>query len=608
MPKAKLATAKPKNLKLALKNFTRSLRPWLPQIIIAAILAIGAAVCSIFGPNILGQMTNTAIENYQTAVMAHPQEELTPELLNNAIDWGKLGSLALLLLSLFIISAILNYVQGVILSVVSARYAKKMRQDIIAKISRLPISYFDQHQIGDTISRISSDVDVVASTLANVLTQIITSVTMVIGIFIMMLTISPLLSLIALISVPLSLIVISFIAKKAQSYFRLGRTYMSNLSSHIEENYAGQALIRACSHQETSIAEFTRANQALSKNTWKAQFLAALAFPVTNMFTNIGYVAICVVGGRLAIDGKLLIGSVQAFLQYVSQFNRPVTEVSQIAANIQQSLAGFERINDFLNETEETPDYIPAQTISNVQGAVEFHHVNFSYDKENPTIQDFSIKIKPGMQVAIVGPTGAGKTTIINLLMRFYDPDSGYITIDGVPTTEMKRADVRRLFGMVLQDTWLFSGSIEENLRYGDAKATHEQIVAATEASHTHHFIESLSHGYKTMISEDSDNISAGEKQLLTIARAMVANPPMMILDEATSNVDTRTEQLIQDAFTKLTHGRTSFVIAHRLSTIRNSDLIIVMKEGNIVEQGTHDQLLAQNGFYAELYNSQFAE
>lgn len=608
MPKAKLATAKPKNLKLALKNFTRSLRPWLPQIIIAAILAIGATVCSIFGPNILGQMTNTAIENYQTAVMAHPQEELTPELLNNAIDWGKLSNLALLLLSLFIISAALNYIQGVILSVVSARYAKKMRQDIIAKISRLPISYFDQHQIGDTISRISSDVDVVASTLANVLTQIITSVTMVIGIFIMMLTISPLLSLIALISVPLSLIVISFIAKKAQSYFRLGRTYMSNLSSHIEENYAGQSLIRACNHQETSIAEFTRANQALSKNTWKAQFLAALAFPVTNMFTNISYVAICVVGGRLAIDGKLLIGSVQAFLQYVSQFNRPITEVSQIAANIQQSLAGFERINDFLNETEETPDYVPAQTIPDVQGAVEFHHVNFSYDKENPTIQDFSIKIKPGMQVAIVGPTGAGKTTIINLLMRFYDPDSGYITIDGVPTTEMKRADVRRLFGMVLQDTWLFPGSIEENLRYGDAKATHEQIVAATEASHTHHFIESLSHGYKTMISEDSDNISAGEKQLLTIARAMVANPPMMILDEATSNVDTRTEQLIQDAFTKLTHGRTSFVIAHRLSTIRNSDLILVMKEGNIIEQGTHDQLLAQNGSYAELYNSQFAE
>lgn len=608
MPRPNHATAKPKNLGLALKNFSHSLKPWLPQIIIAALLAIGATVCSIFGPKILGQMTDGAIEGYQTAVMSHPEEQLTPEILNDAINWSKLGNLALLLIGLYVASAILNYIQGVILSVVSARYAKKMRQDIIEKIAHLPISYFDQHQIGDVLSRVSSDVDVVASTLANVLTQIITSLTTVVGILIMMITISPLLSLIALISVPLSLIVISFIAKKAQNYFRRGRVVMGNLSSHIEEDYAGQSIIRISNHQTTSIADFTRTNQELYKNTWKAQFLSALAFPVTNMFTNISYVIICVIGGRLVIDGKLLIGSIQAFLQYVSQFNRPITEVSQIAANIQQSLAGAERIFEFLHESEETPDYIPAQTISNVQGKVEFHHVNFSYDKKKPIIQDFSVKIKPGMQVAIVGPTGAGKTTIINLLMRFYDPDTGYISIDGVPTAEMARADVRKLFGMVLQDTWLFSGTIEENLKYGDPKATHEQIVAATEASHTHHFIESLSHGYKTVISEDSDNISAGEKQLLTIARAMVANPPMMILDEATSNVDTRTEQLIQDAFTKLTHGRTSFVIAHRLSTIRNSDLILVMKEGNIIEQGTHDQLLAKNGFYAELYNSQFAE
>lgn len=608
MPRPNHATAKPKNLGLALKNFSHSLKPWLPQIIIAALLAIGATVCSIFGPKILGQMTDGAIEGYQTAVMSHPEEQLTPEILNDAINWSKLGNLALLLIGLYVASAILNYIQGVILSVVSARYAKKMRQDIIEKIAHLPISYFDQHQIGDVLSRVSSDVDVVASTLANVLTQIITSLTTVVGILIMMITISPLLSLIALISVPLSLIVISFIAKKAQNYFRRGRVVMGNLSSHIEEDYAGQSIIRISNHQTTSIADFTRTNQELYKNTWKAQFLSALAFPVTNMFTNISYVIICVIGGRLVIDGKLLIGSIQAFLQYVSQFNRPITEVSQIAANIQQSLAGAERIFEFLHEPEETPDYIPAQTISNVQGKVEFHHVNFSYDKKKPIIQDFSVKIKPGMQVAIVGPTGAGKTTIINLLMRFYDPDTGYISIDGVPTAEMARADVRKLFGMVLQDTWLFSGTIEENLKYGDPKATHEQIVAATEASHTHHFIESLSHGYKTVISEDSDNISAGEKQLLTIARAMVANPPMMILDEATSNVDTRTEQLIQDAFTKLTHGRTSFVIAHRLSTIRNSDLILVMKEGNIIEQGTHDQLLAKNGFYAELYNSQFAE
>lgn len=608
MPRPGHATAKPKNLSIALKNFSHSLKPWLPQIIISLLLAIAATVCSIFGPNILGKMTNSAVEDYTAAIVANHGEIPDSETLSNAINWGKLGQMALLLIGLYLVSAILNYIQGVILSVVSAHYTKKMRMNIIEKIARLPISYFDQHQIGDILSRMSSDVDTVATTLTNVLTQIITSITTIIGIFIMMLTISPLLSLITLIAVPLSLIAVGLISKKAQNYFRQGRITMGKLSNHVEEDYSGQSLIRISNHQQSSIEQFTRTNSLLCETTWKAQFLSALAFPITNMFTNISYVAVCVVGGRLAIDGKLLIGSIQAFLQYVSQFNRPITEVSQISANIQQTLAAAERIFEFLHEPEETPDYTPAQTISEVKGTVEFHHVNFSYTKDKPIIHDFSVKIKPGSQVAIVGPTGAGKTTIINLLMRFYDPNSGYITIDGVPTTEMKRADVRQLFGMVLQDTWLFSGTIEENLKYGNIHATHEDIIQATEASHTHHFIESLSHGYKTQISEDSDNISAGEKQLLTIARAMIADPPMMILDEATSNVDTRTEQLIQDAFAKLTKGRTSFVIAHRLSTIRDSDLILVMREGNIVEQGTHDQLLTKDGFYAELYNAQFSE
>lgn len=602
------ATMKPQNLGAATHIFLKSLRPWLFPIIFAGLLAIAATICSIFGPNILGQMTDTAIGDYQAAIERASGNVPGSAELNTALNWGKLGSLALTLIALYLVAAILNYLQGVILSIVAANYAKKSRAAIIAKISRLPISYFDQHQIGDTLSRMSSDVDAVSTTLANVLTQIITSITTLIGILIMMVIISPWLSVIALVAVPLSLIFVSLVAKKAQNYYRHGRTALSSLNSLIEEDYSGHSLIKANNRDQLSIEKFQRANQHLFELSWKSNFLSQLAFPITNMFTNISYVAICIAGGRLAIDGKLMIGSVQAFLQYVSQFNRPITEVSQIAASIQQSLAATERIFEFLNEPEESPDRIPAQTINNIQGAVAFHHVNFSYDKKEPIIQDFSVKIKPGMQVAIVGPTGAGKTTIINLLMRFYDPDSGYITIDGVPTTEMKRADVRRLFGMVLQDTWLFSGTIVENLKYGDTKATEEQILAATKASHVHHFIESLSHGYKTQISEDSDNISAGEKQLLTIARAMIANPPMMILDEATSNVDTRTEQLIQDAFTKLTHGRTSFVIAHRLSTIRNSDLILVMKAGNIVEQGTHDELLAQNGFYTELYNSQFAE
>lgn len=610
MPRVGHATAKPKNLAKALRNFMHSLKPWRVAIVIALLLSVASTVCSIFGPKILGQMTDTAVENYTGALMQHGGKLPDQETLSAAIDWGKLGQLAFILIGLYLLSAVLNYLEGVVFSNVSARYAKKVRSEIISKISRLPISYFDQHQHGDLLSRMSSDVDTVSSTLANVLTQIITSVTMIIGILIMMMTISVWLSLIALVAVPLSLLFVSFVAKKAQTYFRRGRITMGNLNSITEEDYAGQLVIKSTHHEAKSIEKFISVNHRLCDETWRAQFYSALAFPITNMFTNISYVAICVIGGRMAIDGKLLIGSVQAFLQYVSQFNRPITEVSQIASNIQQTLAAAERVFEFLEEPEETADVVPAQVIdqSEVQGAVEFHHVNFSYDKTKPIIQDFSVKIKPGMQVAIVGPTGAGKTTIINLLMRFYDPDSGYITIDGIPTKEMKRADVRKLFGMVLQDTWLFSGTIEDNLRYGNLKATHDDIVRATEASNTHHFIESLAHGYKTTISEDSDNISAGEKQLLTIARAMVANPPMMILDEATSNVDTRTEQLIQDAFVKLTHGRTSFVIAHRLSTIRNSDLILVMRDGNIVEQGTHTELLAADGFYAELYNSQFDE
>ncbi len=608
MPRTNHATEKPKSLGLATKVFLRSLGPWLFPIIISIILAIAATVCSIFGPDLLGQMTNSAVEDYTGAIVANGGNLPDADQLADAINWGKIGSIAVTLIILYVVSAILNYIQGAILSVVSARYAKKMRSAIIDKISRLPISYFDQHQIGDTLSRMSNDIGTVSNTLANVLTQIITSLTMVIGILIMMMTISVWLSVIALIAVPLSLIFVSFIAGKSQKFFRDGQSTFGVINSAIEEDFSGQSIIKANSYEPTAIAKFEQTNNRLCELTWKANFLAQLAFPITNMFTNISYVAICVVGGRMAIDGTLLIGSVQAFLQYASQFNRPITEVSQIASNIQQTLAASERIFNFLEEPEEAPDAEPALEIKKVTGGVEFNHVDFSYDKERPIIRDFSVKIKPGMQVAIVGPTGAGKTTIINLLMRFYDPDSGYIAIDGVPTREMKRADVRKLFGMVLQDTWLFSGTIEENLRYGNHSATHEDIVSATKASSIHHFIESLPRGYRTEISEDSDNISAGEKQLLTIARAMVANPPMMILDEATSNVDTRTEQLIQDAFAKLTHGRTSFVIAHRLSTIRNSDLILVMRDGNIVEQGTHDELLAQKGFYAELYNSQFAE
>ena len=394
----------------------------------------------------------------------------------------------------------------------------------------------------------------------------------------------------------------------AQKFFLERQNTLGLLNNSIEEDYAGQLIIKSNSHERASFDDFNQTNQKLTKITRKAQFLSQLSMPVTHIFTNLGYVAITILGGVFTINGQLTIGALQAFIQYVSRFNRPITEIASTTATIQGLLASSERIFNFLKEQEEKPDYSPAQEINHVKGEVEFHHVDFNYLPGKPVIRDFSMKIEPGMKVAIVGPTGAGKTTLINLLMRFYDPVSGYITIDGVPTTEMHRSDVRKLFGMVLQDTWLFSGTVEENLRYGNQKASLEDIKKAAKMSNVHHVIEALPKTYHSMISEDSDNISAGEKQLITIARAMVANPPMMILDEATSNVDTRTERLIQDSFEKLTEGRTSFVIAHRLSTIRNSDLIIVMRDGAIVEQGTHTQLLKADGFYAELYNSQFVE
>ncbi len=425
---------------------------------------------------------------------------------------------------------------------------------------------------------------------------------------ILMLTISVPLSLIAFVVVPVSVLVVGRIMRYAQRYFREQQSTLGVLNSEIEEDYSGEIVIKSNSYEDDALNEFSKVNDKLTRVSRRAQIFSSLSFPVTHIFTNLGYVAVCALGGVFVIEGRISIGSIQAFIQYVSQFNRPITEIASTTSTLQALLAASERIFEFLNETEETPDQDPAKSIDKVKGEVEFHHVNFSYLEGRPVIKDFSTKITPGMKVAIVGPTGAGKTTIINLLMRFYEPNSGYITIDGVPTSEMKRSDVRQMFGMVLQDTWLFSGTVEENLRYGDTSASLEKIKLAAKASNVDHIIEALPRAYHSEISEDSDNISAGEKQLITIARAMVANPPMMILDEATSNVDTRTEQLIQDSFEKLTSGRTSFVIAHRLSTIRNSDLILVMRDGNIVEQGTHEELLKLNGFYAELYNSQFAE
>lgn len=574
----------------AFAKFLVSIKKYRGWIIVSIILAMGSAILGIFIPKILGDMTNIAVDTYPN------------------IDFGAIIGKVWLVVGLFVASAVLNYIQAYILTVVSAKYTRDLRNQIIDKISRLPIAYFDKNQYGDTLSRMTNDIEVIATSLSQEVTDVSLSLTMLVGIMIIMLTISVPLSLISFVVVPISVVVVGKIMGHAQKYFVDRQTTLGTLNSRIEEDYAGQIVIKSNSHEAASIQEFGNVNRKLTKITMRAQFLSSLSFPVTHIFTNLGYVAIAVLGGVFTIGGQLTIGALQAFIQYVSRFNRPITEIASTTSTIQSLLASSERIFEFLNEPEEEPDVVPAQTIANIKGEVEFHDVNFGYLKDTPVIKNFSAKIKPGMKVAIVGPTGAGKTTIINLLMRFYDPDSGYITIDGVPTREMKRADVRKLFGMVLQDTWLFNGTVEENLRYGNQSATLDDIKRAAKASNVHHVIEALPHAYRSEISEDSDNISAGEKQLITIARAMVANPPMMILDEATSNVDTRTEQLIQDSFEKLTHGRTSFVIAHRLSTIRNSDLILVMKEGNIVEQGNHTELLKRGGFYAELYNSQFAD
>ena len=585
---------KPKNFKKTLERFIVEVKPYRIAIIVAVVLSVISVLLTVFGPMLLGMITTSA-----TTSIAE----------GKGILWDEIMRLIVILITLYVVSGIISYIKEVMLMRVSAKFSKSMREKILAKISRLPMSYFDKVKIGDIMSRMTNDVDSVSMELASTISDIVTSVVMIVGILLMMLFISVPLSLIAVVAIPLSTTLVKKIADRSQRYFKKQRVYLGELNSRIEEDYTGHLIIKANTHEARTLTEFKEANDRLYEASWKSQFFGSLPFPITHIFTNLAYILICMLGGYFAVIGAITIGNVQAFIQYVNQFNRPITEVAQLSATIQQIMSAAERVFEFL-DAEEEPDDAGAREMKMdaTLGEVEFHDVSFSYDKKKPVISNFSCKISPGMQVAIVGPTGAGKTTIVNLLMRFYEPDSGYITIDGVPIGEAKRVSVRSLFGMVLQDTWLFSGTILNNLKYGAGRnIPDEQVHDAIKTVGVGHFIDSLPQGLNTMIDEDSDNISAGEKQLLTITRAMVANPPMMILDEATSNVDTRTEQLIQDAFSKLTRGRTSFVIAHRLSTIRNADLILVMKDGNIIEQGRHEDLLALNGFYAELYNSQFS-
>ena len=524
------------------------------------------------------------------------------------INFENVAKIGFWLIGLYLFSAIFSYIQSWTMTNVSQKITYALRRDISNKIEKLPLRYFDKHENGDIVSRVTNDVETISQNLNQGMMQMITSVVTIIGILIMMLTISWQMTLIAIAVLPISLVLVSAIIKQSQRYYTGQQAALGEMDGHIDEMFSNHAIVRTYNGEDRSIETFEEINGRLHKSGWMSQFLSGLMMPIMNVISNFGYVGVAVTGGWLAINGRVSIGDIQAFIQYMNQFTQPITQTANIANILQATTAAAERIFEFVDEAEERPEIDTVAASKTIKGEVILDNVSFGYKSKQPIIKNFSAHIKPKQNVAIVGPTGAGKTTIVNLLMRFYDIDSGSISIDGVDISKMKKQDVRKQFGMVLQDTWLFQGTIAENIAYGKPNATRKQIIEAAKAAHVDHLINTLPDGYDTIISESADSISAGEKQLITIARAVLANAPMLILDEATSSVDTRTEALIRSAMDKLSHGRTSFVIAHRLSTIRNADVILVMKKGNIVEQGTHDELIAKNGYYCDLYNSQFSQ
>ena len=587
---------KPKNLKGTLAKLIAFMGRFKAAIVVVLVFAVGSTIFNIVGPKVLSTATTELFNGIVAKIDG-----------SGGIDFDAIARILVFTLGLYLLSAACSFVQGWIMSSVSQRTCYQLRGAIADKIDRMPMGYFERTSVGDTLSRITNDVDTLGQSLNQGVTQLITSVTTIIGVLIMMLSINPLMTLITVVILPVSVVLIMVVVKRSQKYFVAQQRTLGKINGIVEETFSGHAIVKAFNREDGTVDRFNETNAKLYGSAWKSQFFSGLMQPIMTFVGNLGYVAVAIAGSFLAVQGVITVGDIQAFIQYVKNFTQPITQLTQVSNVLQQMAAAAERIFEFLDAPEEEPDHATART-ADVECNVQFDHVRFGYDPEKPVIKDFSAQVSEGQTVALVGPTGAGKTTMVKLLMRFYDVQSGCIKIGGTDIRDFARDDLRSLFGMVLQDTWLFHGTIRDNIRYGKLDATDEEVEAAAKAAYVHHFIQTLPQGYDTVINEDASNISQGQRQLLTIARAILADRRMLILDEATSSVDTRTEERIQKAMDNLMAGRTSFVIAHRLSTIKSADLILVIQHGDIVEQGTHDELLALGGFYSELYNSQFAD